>query len=60
MSTDSCQDLSNQASPPGVWSDVCGCCWNTPNGLIYDASDNLDGNTNTYTASCAEWGCSSP
>ena len=57
--TNSCQLLSNMSSP-APYPGLCNCCNNTPNNLIFDASDALDGNTNTYTASCAAWGCSAP
>jgi len=57
--TNSCQLLSNMSSPSS-YPGLCNCCDNTPNNLIFDASDALDGNTNTYTASCAQWGCTAP
>ena len=57
--TNSCQHIAGMGSAP-AYSNLCDCCWNTPNGLIYDASDALDGNTNTYTASCGQWPCAAP
>ena len=57
--TNSCQLLSNMSSPSS-YPGLCNCCNNTPNNLIFDASDALDGNTNTYTASCVQWGCAAP
>jgi hypothetical protein len=60
ISVNSCQYASNMSSPPGAYTTLCGCCYAEPNNLIFDASDALDGNTGTYTASCAAWGCSSP
>ena len=60
MGTDSCQYLTNSLTAPGTYTTLCGCCYTEPNNLIYDPSDNLDGNSNTYTGSCALNGCSPP
>ena len=56
--TNSCQLLSNMPSV-APYTTLCGCCY-AENNLIFDASDALDGNTGTYTTSCAGWGCSAP
>ena len=55
ISTNSCQYLTNSPTAPGPWNNLCGCCQNTPNGLIADITDpNNDG---SYAITCAGYGC---
>ena len=51
----SCRHQVNSATP-STYTNGCDCCQDPGNnGLIYDSTDQEDGNNGTYTMSCCQW-----
>lgn len=55
----SCQVVVDHIfQPPYLPGEMCACC-DLQNGLIYDATDQNDNQSGTYTQSCSQFGCTS-